>query len=114
MLSNGRRISKIDPAVFYWHDGEKLNWVIGVHVDAFFWSGSLTLEKTAITKLRETFKVGKEESVNFKYLGVGMQQHRRSIYLDQNEYIENLDLIQLDPKRQKETDESLTDVEKDK
>ena len=43
-----------------------------------------------------------------------MQQHSGSIYLDQSEYIENLDLIQLDPKRQKETDESLTDVEKDK
>ena len=64
-------------------------------------------EKTVITKLCETFKVGKEESVNFKYLGLEMQQHSGSIYLDQSEYIENLDLIQLDPKRQKETDESL-------
>ena len=43
-----------------------------------------------------------------------MQQHSGSIYLDQSEYIENLDLIQLDPKRQKETYESLTDVQKDK
>ena len=43
-----------------------------------------------------------------------MQQHSRSIYLDQNEYIKNLDLIQLDLKRQKETDESLTDVEEGK
>ena len=63
--------------------------------------------------MRETFKVGKEESVNFKYLGLEMQHYSGSIYLDQSEYFENLDLIQLDPKRHKETDESLTDVEKD-
>ena len=43
-----------------------------------------------------------------------MQKHSRSIYLDQNEYIKNLDLIQLDQKREKETDESLTDVEEGK
>ena len=66
MLSNGGKISEIDPAVFYWHDGEKLNGVTAVHVDDFFWLGSPTFEKTVITKLHETFKVGKEESVNFK------------------------------------------------
>ena len=113
MLSNGGKISKIDPAELYWHDREKLSGVIAVHVDDFFWSGSLTFEKTVITKLLETFKAGKDESVNFKYLGLEMQQHSGSIYLDQSEYIENLDLIQLDPKRQKEN-ASLTGVENDK
>ena len=103
MLSNGGKISEIYPAVFCWHDGEKLNGVIAVHVDDFFWSGSPTFEKTVITKF-----------VNFMYLGLEMQQHSGYICLDQSEYIKNLDLIQLDPKRQKETDESLTDVEKDK
>ena len=84
MLSNEWKISEIDPAVFYWHDGEKLNGVIAVHVDDFFWSGSPMFEKTVIAKLHETFKVGKEESVNFKYLGLEMQQHSGSIYLDQS------------------------------
>ena len=59
-------------------------------------------ETTVITKLHETFRVGKEENINFKYLGLEMQQDSGSIYLDQSDYVVSLDVIQSDPRRQKE------------
>ena len=61
MLSNGGKISEIDTAVFYWHDGEKLNGVIEVHVDDFFRSGSPRLRQLSLQSCVKPSKQAKKK-----------------------------------------------------
>ena len=48
--------------------------MIAIHVDDFLWAGCAYFEENVITKLRETFKVGKECNTAFRYLGIDMQK----------------------------------------
>ena len=36
----GGTMSKVDPAVFYWMDGEELEGILACHVDDFTWGGT--------------------------------------------------------------------------
>ena len=47
--------------------------------------------------LREIFSIGKEENNQFKYLRVNLQNSNNKISVDQNEYIESLKKINLEP-----------------
>ena len=56
-----------------------------------------------ISKLKETFSVGREENYNFRYLGLNIQSEKIHIAIDQNNYIEQLKKIDINavPKFQK-------------
>ena len=64
-----------DPALFMWHHNDKLIGVTTVHVDDFVCVGTY-LFYLNISKLRETFSVGKKENCNFRYLGLNIQSEK--------------------------------------
>nr|XP_039252849.1 uncharacterized protein LOC120330085 [Styela clava] len=75
------------------------------------WSGSQTFEKKIITKLRETFQVGNEETSCFKYVGLQINEHKDRVSLNQNEYISSLNPIHLSHQRKTDLDARLTHLE---
>ena len=61
MLSVGGKMSKLDSALFIWHNGKDLLGVIAVHVDDLLCAGTADFEGSVLTQLRKTFLIGKED-----------------------------------------------------
>ena len=96
MLSVGGKMSKLDPALFIWHNGSSLLGLIAVHVDDLLCAGTKDFESTVLAKLRATFQIGREESSCFQYLGINLQQIGCEVILDQKSYIYSLSPIDYD------------------
>ena len=95
----GGTMSKVDPAVFYWMDGEELEGILACHVDDFIWGGTENFKQTVVQEIRQTFKVGKEESKTFQYIGMEMFSDGNTILLHQSKYGESLESIPLEKSR---------------
>jgi hypothetical protein len=114
LLGCGAKISRVDPAVFYWMNDDKVQGVLACHVDDFIWGGSSDFEKTVICIIRSTFCVGREhgkECETFSYVGIEMSVIEKGIHLQQKDYIENLCPIPLDKCRMLDRQSALTDKE---
>ena len=71
MLDLGAKISKVDPAVFYWLDDEKnTKGILACHVDDFIWGGTQSFK---VTSYRNCFNIGKEETQAFQYFGIELE-----------------------------------------
>ena len=60
LLSIGLKMSKGDPSIFYYYNGNVLQGLIAIFVDDFLWSGTNDFETSYISKLRKNFVIGKE------------------------------------------------------
>ena len=56
----------------------------------------MKFHKAIITKLRGTILIGKEDKLNFKYLGLNVTSINSIITLNQYQYIQNLRKIDID------------------
>ena len=86
----GLTILKGDLSKFYYSKNNQLTGFIAIFVDDFLWSGTTEFEKEYITKIRNTFIIGKESHSIFHYLGLHLNEHDSEITLDQINYAENL------------------------
>ena len=87
VLTNGGKVLEIDPSMFTWHENNSPNGVIIIHVDGFLFAGNEKFQNTVTANLRQTFAIGKEESKQFKYLGLNLCYQEDKITIDQKEYI---------------------------
>lgn len=91
------KVSKVDPAVFIWVDGNgNVSGILACHVDDFLWSGFTEFEKIVINKIRSTFCVGKEdvqEKGSFPYVGIELSQSENQLNIRQKMYQDNLQPI---------------------
>ena len=78
-----------------WHHNDKLIGVMTVHVDDFLYAGTDLFYRNIISKLRETFSVGREATCNFQYLGLNIQSEKIHNAIDQNNYIELLKKVDI-------------------
>jgi hypothetical protein len=51
MLNLGAKVSKLDPAVFFWSGEGCLRGLLACHVDDFLWAGDVNFEKEIMTKV---------------------------------------------------------------
>ena len=112
--SSGGVTSKVDPSLFLWYN--KNNTLIGfilAHVDDFMFAGTANFHKIVISKLKSTFQVGKEEKLDFKYIGLNIVTLNSHISVDQHHYINNLKKIFLAPERKANNSSAITSNEKD-
>ena len=86
----GGERSTLEPNIFFWKEGNKLKGILCSHVDDFCYGGNEDFLKETIGKLREKLRVGEQESKNFKYIGVMVEQKENKIYLDQWKYINSI------------------------
>ena len=99
LLKLGCKISKMDPAMFYLHKGDKLSGIVCCHVDDFLHAGEEHFDYIMIS-LRKRFVAGKVEE--------RITQDKNGIILDQSRYVENIENKAIDPKRALDKHDLLT------
>ena len=110
LLKRNCKVSKLDPAVFYYYDNGLKGFLLS-HVDDFFFAGSEAFKKM-IEELKKVFIVSREDSYAFKYLGMELQQTNKGIFLSLHKYTSDLEEISLDKDRKSNRDLVLIDKEK--
>ena len=109
----GGKVSQFDNALFLWHneDGSIIG-ILALHVDDFVYCGTSNWHHTVIQKLLSAFRISKKEQGCFRYIGLNVVQTRNSIYIDQNNYIDELKTIEIESERALQKDELLNQMEK--
>lgn len=114
ILSTGGKVSKVDPAVFYWLDDQcNVTGVLACHVDDFLWAGSLNFSTNVIPQLKSAFRVGREEHDSFCYVGIDIVTVNGVVQMHQHSYIENLQPIHMQPARALQRDSPLKETERE-
>ena len=85
----GMIVTKLDKAVFTYR-GQNLEGVIIVHVDDMLFFGSERFLSKVMDPFKRVFKISREETETFKYVGIKIDQTKDSIYLDQKDYLESM------------------------
>ena len=111
-LKLGAVSSRYDEACFYFKKENKLEGMIVIFVDDFYYSGGRVFSREFIDKLVQVFKVRVQNCGNFKYLGLNIIQAGDHIQVDQSVYIQNLECISISSARSQSTDSPLTSQEK--
>lgn len=100
MLATGGSISKVDTAIFYWLDKDcAVSGGLACHVDDFIWGGTQSFSTIVIPQLRSAFQIGREEHDNFCYVGIDFVTVNKNVQIHQENYIQNLQPIHIDPSR---------------
>ena len=79
----------LDPAIFFYHQDNKLCGVLACHVHDFLHAGNAQFEDNIMTPLQSRFLAG--ENI-FKYIGFNIHQMSKRTVLDQQDYINSLDI----------------------
>ena len=106
----GMTQSKVDSSLFYKvQNGEVIGALI-TPIDDFMHCGNESFHETVMKPLISRFVAGKQESSNFRYIGFEMKQTNKEATLDQGNYVNAVEGIQIDPGRAKEKNSLLTTV----
>ena len=76
------------------------------HVDDVLSVGNTEFNRNIMGEMKKAFKFGNEESLAFKYVGLNMVQDKEGIEVDNNHYVDALDLPDMDCVRQITNDET--------
>ena len=72
--------------------------IILTHVDdVLHGSGTPEFDTEVLSKLKQKFKFGNEEQLEFRYVGMNVTQSGDKIVVDQNHYLDSIDLPIVDP-----------------
>ena len=82
--------------------GIKKTLFLSAHVDDFCWAGTKLFQNIVINHIRNAFTVSKEELQTFKYPGLSISQTNDGIFMHQNEYIEEIEVVETDKPNQKD------------
>ena len=102
LLATGCVKSRYDDAIFYWHKENTLQDILSAHVNDFCWAGAKLFQNIVINQIRNGFTVSKEELQTFKYLGLSISQTNDGIFMHQKEYIEEIEVVDIDKPNQKD------------
>ena len=111
LVELGMEKSIYDEAVFYWRNNGSLEGIICCHVDDFYCSGTDNFEKHVLKRLKTKFNIGSEDLSNFRYIGLNISSTNEYIEMHQNDYIESIELIEVDGTRLSNTEDLLFDDE---
>ena len=92
------KVSSYDKALFFWHKNGELHRILVVHVDDFLWSGSNEFISHVKALLKKIFKISREHESTFQYIGLNVKQENQTITVDQMNYIQSIQPINIDPK----------------
>ncbi len=95
----GFKKSPLDKGLFYLIKDGKLIGIVGIHVDDFFYAGTKEFIEEIMPKILGIFKVGKSEAGEFMYTGFQFKQDKDGITIDQDKYIDNVNVPEIDVKK---------------
>ena len=95
--------SSVDYGLFSWYENGKLCGVLLSHVDDILWAGSESFKLKVIEPFCKLFSVRSQSANCFKYLGLNITQrfNENCIYVDQIEYVNNIEPIAVSNQRKK-------------
>ena len=99
LVSLGARCCKHDAGLFYFHKNGSLQGIIVIHVDDFFWGGTMDFVQKVIQPFKQTFEIGTEETGSFKYLGLNIKQTTSGIQIEQTRYCQSIKPIPVSKER---------------
>lgn len=113
LLDLGASVSSLDPALFFWKQGDKIEGVVCTYVDDFLWAGTPVFKKQVIDKLCHTFLIGSTETKAFKYVGLNIISYKDgSKTIDQFQYASTLTPIAISRQRANMKSSELSETER--
>ena len=103
--------SKFDDAIFYYHKNNNLEGIVSTHVDDVFWGGTQAFQENVIGFLKNIFRISKENQHTFVYLGLTMKQNECDIELNQDNYISEMSLVEIQNEQSRSPDDALLCIE---
>ena len=104
-------VSQLDQGIFLFYHSTQLCGIITCFVDDMIYGGDADFEKNIITQLKTIFSIGTENHKTFSYVGIKVNQNDdKSITIDQQNYAESLQQLQLSGNRS--PDDPLNEYEK--
>ena len=82
----------LDPAIFSYYQDNEFCGILACHVDDFLHAGNSQFKDNIKAPLRSRFLAGKLGETIFKYIGFNIHQSPERIMLDQQDYINSLDI----------------------
>ena len=93
---NGCEKSRMDPAMYLYfseeHERKQIQGITLTHVDDLLDGGTQKFEDKVMKRVKEAFEFSEEEVSNFRYVGMNMIQNVDGIMINQDHYIESLEL----------------------
>ena len=113
LLSLGCKMSKLDQTVFRFYENGKLSGVLVTHVDDLLYAGDTKFHQTVIKSIMNRFKISRQYSGCFTYLGLNVVQNRElgMITVDQIDYAKTIKEVPIAASRNKNKDNPLTHEE---
>ena len=98
LVALGCRQSNLDPALYLWHNDQgEVQGMALTHVDDILHgTGTEEFEDKVLEPLRRKFQFGSEEEGEFRYVGMQVKQAKTGIILDQNHYLETVEVPEVD------------------
>ena len=113
LLHSGGTKSRFDEALFMWYDQHRgLEGVMVTHVDDFVFTGTVDWYEKVVCKLCSVFKISSQDWGSFKYTGLNVSDVDGCVLVDQFEYVNSLNQIELNPGRASHKGDLLTVHEK--
>ena len=81
----------VDPGLFYWEKEGQLIGFVCVHVDDFIYAGSEEFD-SIMEQVKSSFNIRLEQSNCFEFLGITVTQEKGSVKIDQNKFVESLEI----------------------
>ena len=106
------KVSSYDKDLFFWQKNGELQGIMVVHADGFLWSGSNELVSHVIEPLKKIFKIPREHESTFQYIRLNVKQENQAIIVDQMNYIQSIQPINIDQKKLKHKDLETNESEK--
>lgn len=112
MIKLGARVVTGDPAFFYWKKENELYGVLSSHVDDFLHSGTREFEERIIYNLKNKFEISNEVTLAFAYLGINLETTVEGFTLDQIQYVQDLNLVEINENRKLSKNEEVNEKER--
>ena len=96
MKQLGGAKSAFEPTIFIWRkENGETRGVMCIHVDDILFGGDESFNEI-ILGLKKVLKVGEIQSEKFSYVGVGIEQNDKEIYLSQDNYVQKVGIPNID------------------
>ena len=90
------KVCSYGKALFFWHKNGELHGILVAHVDDFLWSGSNEFVSHVIEPRKKILKISRQHESAFQYIGLNVRQENQAIIVDQMNYIQSIQPINLD------------------
>ncbi len=108
LSSSSCNISMLDKSLFLYYEGNRIQGMTVTHVDDLLHCGSTRFKNTVVKSIHNTFKISRNHSGVFTYLGWKVVQDKDCIYVDQRDYASAIQPVNITNSRIREIESDLT------